>query len=321
MDPQETGPRIVAIEEHFMHPALADLFTRERKAPQAIADRLYDYGALRIAEMDAAGIDMQVLSHQSPGSQQLSGDVAVEACRAVNDALAAIVAARPDRFAGLAMLPTDQPEAAADELARAVGELGLKGAMTHGPSNGRFLDDADFWSIFARAEALGVPIYIHPADPDPRVVAAYLAPYDKSHPTLVGPGWGFGMETGVHAVRLMLSGVFDRHPDLQIILGHMGEAIPFLLPRLEESLKRPVNAPSDVAAVFRTNFHVTTSGFFSDVALACCLSVLGAERILFAVDWPYAKNDDAVAWFAGTNLDAESRNMIASGNAARLLGV
>jgi len=313
------GPGIIALEEHFMHPTLADYLGPAANAPAGIKTRLYDFTGIRIEEMNAAGIDMQVLSHQSPGSQRLDEDVAVEVCRNVNDALAAVIREAPDRFSGFAMIPTALPHAAADELSRAVEELGLKGAMIHGLSRGRFTDAADFWPIYERAAALDVPIYLHPALPDKSVIERYYAPYDETHPALVKAAWGFGVETGTQAVRLILSGVFEKYPDLKIILGHLGEAIPFLLPRIDEALSRPENGSSSFADIFRNNFHITTSGFFSDAALQCCLEAMGPGRILFAVDWPYVSNSDGVDWLRNSKVDPEVKTAIFSGNAKRLL--
>ncbi|WP_170107074.1 amidohydrolase family protein [Roseibium marinum] len=314
-----TSAEIIAIEEHFMHDALARHLASAADPASALGRKLFDFAGVRIEEMDAAGIDMQVLSHQSPGSQRLTGDTAVEACRAVNDALAAIIRKTPDRFAGFAMIPSSVPEAAADELQRAVEELGLKGAMIHGKSCGEFVDAAEFWPIYARAEALDVPIYLHPAHPDKAVIESCYAPYDQSHPALTGPAWGFGVEAGTHAIRLILSGVFDRHPGLKIILGHMGEALPFWLPRIDESLARPGNAAVRFAEIFKNNFFVTTSGFFSDAALRCCLECLNPDHILFAVDWPYADNRSGVDWLRSHPMDHDLKKAIFSLNARVLL--
>ena len=303
-----------------MHEALAQhLGPLVANQAPAIRERLFDFMDVRLHEMDAAGIDLQVLSHQSPGSQRLPAEIAVEACRSVNDALAVAIARAPDRFAGFAMLPTALPDAAADELQRAVEEVGLKGAMIHGLSHGRFVDEAAFWPIFARAERLDVPVYMHPGLPDRTVTERYYAPYDESHPAFVRSGWGFGVETGTQAIRLVLSGLFERHPDLQIVLGHLGEGLPFFLARIDESLLRPGNAPTTFAEVFRRNFHVTTSGFFSNLALRCCLEEIGVDRVLFAVDWPYAKNDDGVGWLRRLDLPEPQKQAIFSGNAERLL--
>lgn len=322
MSTTDRGGRVIATEEHFMHEALSrHLGHIVANTAPTTRDRLFDFFGVRLAEMDAAGIHMQVLSHQSPGSQRLSAEVAVEACRGVNDALAGIIAKAPDRFAGFAMIPTVDPVAAADELQRAVEECGLKGALVHGLSHGRFLDAADFRPIFARAERLRVPVYLHPALPDKTVTERYYAPYDQSHPAVVRSGWGFGVETGTQAVRLVLSGLFDEHPNLQIVLGHLGEGIPFFLERIDESLSRAGNAPVRFAEVFRRNFHVTTSGFFSDAALRCCIEQLGVDRILFAVDWPYVTNADATDWIGKVALVDEDRRAILHGNAERLLGL
>ncbi|MGF1477794.1 MAG: amidohydrolase family protein, partial [Geminicoccaceae bacterium] len=287
--------RIVAVEEHFMHDTLVTHFPPgARHQPDRIRERLFDMAGLRVQEMDAAGIDGQILSHQSPGSQRLSPEVAIEACRAVNDALAAVVREAPDRFQGFAMVPSTVPEAMADELARAVGELGLKGAMIHGLTRGAFADGETFEPLYARAAALGVPVYLHPALPDREVTARYYAPYDESHPMFIRAAWGFGVEAGTQAIRLVLSGVFERHPDLRILLGHMGEALPFWLDRIDASLARPGSTPANFAEVFRRQVWVTTSGFFSDRALECTVDAMGADRVLYAVDWPYAANVEAV---------------------------
>lgn len=316
----ETAP-VIAVEEHFMHTSLAQHLGKAASPPARVSERLYDLEELRIAEMDAAGIDMQVLSHQSPGSQRLPDDVAVAACRDVNDALAAVISRRPDRFAGFAMLPTNLPAAAADELTRAVEDKGLKGALVHGMNHGEFLDLPRYRPIFARAEKLGVPIYVHPGLPDPTVTERYYAPYDSSHSMMTKAAWGFGVETGTQAVRLILSGLFDRHPDLKILLGHLGEAIPFWLDRIDDSFSRPGNPPSDFANVFRRNFWITTSGFFSDPALNCCLEQVSTDRVLFAVDYPYASSKDGVDWLSASDLDPALKARIFSGNARALLGL
>ena len=312
---------VIAIEEHFMEPSLAQYLGKAASPPAFVSDRLYDFFELRIAEMDSAGVDMQVLSHQSPGSQRLDDDVAVSACRAVNDALAAVIAQRPDRFDGFAMLPTNLPNAAADELSRAVQELGLKGAMIHGMNHGEFIDLPYYWPIFARAEELGVPIYIHPSLPDKTVTERYYAPYDQSHSMMTKAAWGFGVEAGTQVVRLILSGLFEKHPSLKILLGHLGEAIPFWLDRIDESFSRPGNPPSHFADVFRRNFWITTSGFFSDAALRCSMDQMPLDRILFAVDYPYAKSKTGVDWLNGTDLSKAEKTQIFSGNARTLLNM
>ncbi|KAA9006788.1 amidohydrolase family protein [Histidinibacterium aquaticum] len=312
-------PEFIAIEEHFMEPSLAQYLGKAASPPAAVSEKLYDFFERRIPEMDAAGVTKQVLSHQSPGSQRLADDVAEEACRNVNDALADVIAQAPDRFDGFAMLPTNLPEAAADELTRAVEEKGLKGAMVHGLNHGEFLDAERYRPIFARAEALDVPIYIHPSLPDKTVTERYYAPFDQTHHAMTRAGWGFGVEAGTQAVRLILSGIFDEHPNLKIVLGHLGEAIPYLLVRMDEAFSRDGNRPVNFAEVFRRNFWVTTSGFFSDSALRCCLDELGPDRILFAVDYPYVGSKPGVDWLKAYPMDEAEKAKIASGNAKDLL--
>ena len=188
-----------------MHPALANHLGHAAKQPKSIRDRLFDFTGIRISEMDAAGIDVQILSHQSPGSQRLPDEVAIEACKNVNNALAKVIEENSSRFLGFSMLPTNLPIAAAAELKRSVEELGLKGAMIHGLSAGRMVDEEFFWPIFSQAEKLNVPIYLHPALPDKAVTARYYSPYDESHPMLIRAAWGFGVEAGTQAIRMILS--------------------------------------------------------------------------------------------------------------------
>ncbi|MDG1407011.1 MAG: amidohydrolase family protein [Octadecabacter sp.] len=314
-------PLVIALEEHFMEPSLAQYLGKAASPPVYVSDRLYDFFDLRLSEMDSAGVDMQVLSHQSPGSQRLGDDVAVEACRNVNNALADVIAQKPDRFAGFAMIPTNTPDLAADELTRAVEEKGMKGAMIHGMNHGEFLDLRRYWPIFARAEALGVPIYIHPSLPDKTVTERYYAPYDQTHSMMTKAAWGFGIEAGTHTVRLILSGLFQEHPNLKILLGHLGEALPFWLSRIDESFARPGNPPSDFAEVFKRNFWLTTSGFFDDTAFGCTVETMGIDRVLFAVDYPYASSKAGVDWLMQTRLTKEDLAKVASGNAQRLLGL
>ncbi len=312
---------VIAIEEHYWDPEL----TKTYQGPEAgrggeIDKRLYDFADLRIKEMDEAGVDIQVLSHGAPSTQKLPAGIAVKIAREVNDRLAAQIKVNPTRFAGFAALPTSVPEAAADELERCVKELGFKGAMTHGTANGEYMDAEKFWPIFARAEKLDVPIYFHPSLPDPRITDIYLKEYVKDFPLVVRPAWGFTIDTATQAIRMVLSGVFERHPKLKIILGHFGETLPFLLWRIDSALKRPGGKQVDFRGIFSSNFWLTTSGFFSDPALLCCVMEMGVDRILFAVDWPFViDNKPAVQWLSRIPLSDEDKVKIASGNAKRLL--
>jgi 2,3-dihydroxybenzoate decarboxylase len=312
---------IIAIEEHYWDPELTGTFAGP-EAPKGgeIDKRLYDFADLRIKEMDAAGVDVQVLSHGAPSAQKLPAATATAITRAVNDRLAAQIAANPKRFAGFAALPTSDVKGAADELERAVTRLGFKGAMIHGTANGEYLDDKKFWPIFERAEALDVPIYLHPALPDPRITDIYLKDYVKDFPLVVRPAWGYTIDTATQAIRLVLSGLFEKHPKLKIILGHFGETLPFLLWRIDSSLKRPGQKSLEFRQIFTNNFWLTTSGFFSDPALLCCVMEMGVDRLLFAIDWPFViDNRPAVEWLSRIPLSGEDKIKIASGNARRLL--
>jgi len=231
---------IIAIEEHYWDPELTKTYSGLEAGRGGDMDqRLYDFGSLRLKEMDEAGIDIQVLSHGAPATQKLPADVAVAVTTQVNDRLAKAVAANPKRFAAFGALPTADPKAAADELERMVTKLGFKGAMIHGTANGEFLDHKKYWPIFERAEKLDVPIYLHPSLPNPKVTEIYLQDYAKDFPLVVRPAWGFTVETATQAIRLVLSGLFETHPNLKLILGHFGETLPFLLWRIDSALKRP----------------------------------------------------------------------------------
>jgi 2,3-dihydroxybenzoate decarboxylase len=317
----QSKPFVVALEEHYLDADLAAAFLgREPDRQSEIEKRLLDVGALRLREMDEAGIDLQVLSHGAPAVQGLDPERAVHFARQTNDRLHAIVKANPGRFAAFAILPTPDPQAAADELEYAVCKLGFKGAMIHGLTHGLFIDDRRFWPIFERAEAMDVPLYMHPSYPNPVVVDAYYKDYADQYPELIGPALGFTVETATQGVRLVLSGVFQKYPGLRIVMGHLGEGIPFLLWRINESLSRPGNAvSSSFRDVFRKHFYLTTSGNFSDTALACSIAEMGADRILFSVDWPYIGNCLGTKWLSNAALSETDRAAIFGGNAKTLL--
>src|SRR5437764_7537993 len=269
--------------------------------------------------MDEAGIDLQVLSHANPGLQKLDAESAVALARGANDRLHETVRAHPDRFAAFAAIPTPDPKAAADELERTVTRLGFKGALVNGLTNGRFLDDKRFWPIFERAAALDVPLYMHPSIPHPAVIEAYYKDYIEQYPSLLRAAWGFTVETATQGIRLVLSGVFDKYPGLKIILGHLGESLPFSLWRIDMALQRPGNARTPFRDTFREHFWITTSGNFSTPALLCCVMEMGADRILFSVDYPFVPNPPGVRWMEHVPLGPEDREKILSGNAKRLL--
>jgi predicted TIM-barrel fold metal-dependent hydrolase len=310
---------IIAVEEHYSDQELVEHSPGEPGRNIEISKRLYDLAELRLQEMDEAGIDVQVLSHGAPSAQMLPKDIAVDLTRRVNDRLHAAVAANPKRFAAFAALPTSDPVAAADELERTVDKLSFKGAMIHGLANGQFIDDKRFWPIFARAEKLDVPIYLHPSLPHPAVSDIYYRDYDRDFPMLARAAWGYTVETATQAIRMVLSGVFDAHPRLKIILGHLGETLPYLVWRTDHSLSRPGQRQLNFRDLFCNNFYITTSGNFSSPALLCCVMTMGIDRILFAVDWPHVKNLPATRWMETVPLCDEDKGKILSGNAKRLL--
>jgi len=319
--------RTITLEEHFATPAFLDGPGRRLKeaakipgSPVAgVPERLCDIGEGRIAEMDAADISMQVLSLTVPGVEQLEASDAIAMARNANDYLANAVRKHPSRFAGFATLPTAAPDKAAAELERTVRDYGFKGAMINGHVRGRYLDDKFFWPIFERAEALSVPVYVHPTyPPQPVIDASYSGFAPQVVEALVGPGWGWHIETAVHVIRLILGGVFDRFPKLQVVIGHMGEGLPFMLPRLDTmsvsltKLKRPISA------YLRENVHYTFSGFNFTATFLDLLMEVGVDRIMFSADHPYASMTRARAFLDNLPVSAADRERIAHGNAERL---
>jgi len=321
-------PLIIALEEHFMdaevRAKLAAANAPELWGPPGTTERLADLGALRIKEMDEAGIDIQVLSQTASSVQNFDAESAVAISRRANDRLNEVCRAHPKRFAAFAVLPTPDPKAAADELERAVTKYGFKGAMIHGLTGGVFHDDKRFWPIFERAEALDVPIYIHPAFPHRAVVEAYYKDYLADWPVMAVAGWGFTVETATQGVRMVVSGMFNAYPKLQIILGHLGEGLPFYLWRISKNFAWHGNRGNKALGksfreIFCEHFYVTTSGFFSDPALQCCITEIGIDRVMFSVDYPYEPNPPGTAWMAALALNKTDKQKILSGNAKRLL--
>ena len=278
---------------------------------------LCDIGAGRIATMDAAGIDLQLLSLSAPGVQLYEPATALALARLANDRLAAAIAAYPTRFAGLAAVPPQDPAGAAKELERAVGTLGLKGAIINSHTRGEYLDEAKFWPIFEAAEALDVPIYIHPREPSPGMAAPMTLPGFTV-------GWGFAVETGTHALRLIANGVFDRFPRLRIVLGHLGEMLPFMLDRIDNRFRfetglfpniRLKRAPSQY---FLDHFVVTTSGMNFAAPLKAAIATLGVERVLFAIDYPFEDQAADVAKFEAMGFGEDEKRMLYQTNSERV---
>ena len=314
---------IITIEEHYWDRETSSHFGTGDGVgfSQSVLERLFDQSAIRIKEMDEAGIAMQVLSHGSPSTQRGDPQTMVKVARGANDRLAEILRAHPTRFAAFGQLPTPDPQAAADELERCVTKLGFVGAMVHGPTNGVFLDDKRFWPIFERAEKLDVPLYIHPSAPKKEVVDAYYKDYLDDFPGFATAGWGFGVECATQAIRLVLSGVLDKYPGTRIILGHMGEGIPFMLWRIDHSLLARGGKASSFSFLesFTRHFWITTSANFFNPALMCCVQTMGVDRILFSVDYPFIANKTGVDWIQTIPLCAEDLQKVLSGNARKLL--
>jgi uncharacterized protein len=319
--------RVIALEEHFWTPAIAEAVGTLRN-PDAGPDsplgaNLADLGERRLAAMDAAGIDLQVISHTTPGVQHLDPATAVTLAHEANDLLAAAVRDHPDRFAGFATLPTPDPVAAAAELERAVGDLGFLGAMVNGHTAGRFLDDPAFAPLLERFARLDVPLYLHPTEPVPAVRAAYYEGFSPAVTWFLGAAaWGWHSETALHVLRMVLGGVFDRHPRLRVIVGHMGEMLPFMLQRVDDNLPPRVTGLDRLPSQYILDHVViTTSGLFSLPPLRCALEVFGLERLLFSVDWPYAPNEEGRRLLDEAPLSPDELERFAHGNAERVLGL
>jgi predicted TIM-barrel fold metal-dependent hydrolase len=288
---------------------------------ETVGERLTEFDSERLGGMDASSISLSILSHTVPGVQGLTDTAsAVFAARRINDFLAEVIARHPRRFAGFASVALQDPVEAAAELDRAVNQLRLAGVMVNGYSNtgdahtGEYLDEPKFLPFWERAAALDVPVYLHPRPPLERRVY-------EGHAELLGAAWGFAPETATHALRLVYSGLFDRFPNLTVILGHLGETLPYFAWRIQHCFEYN---PSDKRVRRRLqdylcdNFYVTTSGNFNDQALICALLTIGADRILFAVDYPYEMMEPAARWIERAPMSESDRRKIASGNARRL---
>jgi predicted TIM-barrel fold metal-dependent hydrolase len=318
--------RLITLEEHYRAPMLRSVGGLPEPPPDsplaAIQAKLDDVGDQRLADMDAGGIDVQVLSHGAPGTEQLEPKQAIRLAREANDYLADAIAVHPDRFAAFATLPTAAPGAAADELERATGKLGFKGALINGHVQGKFLDAPEFWPIFERAEGLGVPIYVHPTVPPPAVREAYYGGLTPQFAQALSmAGWGWHVDTGLHGLRLIAGGVLDEYPTLQIIIGHMGEALPFFLARSSRVLQQQAGLSRPLEEYMASNFHFTTSGMFSYPPLLLLLEVIGADRVMFSVDYPYSSNSEGRDFVMSAPISDGDREKIAHGNAERLLGL
>lgn len=312
----------VALEEHFIIPSFLDYLAQGMPnvpddAKTTLIRRLLDFGEERLSEMDAGGVRKSVLSISGPGVQ-CEPDVATATRRAAeaNDALADVMAQRPDRYGGFAHLAMQDPSAAADELERCIRDLGFSGAMINNHTLGVYLDDPRNDVFWERLQHLDVPLYLHPGD-------SFRLPYVlEGAPELVKPTWEWTTETASHALRLIVTGVFDRYPRAQVILGHMGETLPFMLWRLDSRYaftatdRRVQRNPSDY---LRDNFSVTTSGQCSDVPLLASLASMGQERVMYSIDYPYESSDVAGRFMETAAISEDVRALVSHQNAEAIL--
>lgn len=314
--------RKIALEEHFMTPGFehySQAFTKlmNKDVLARLSAQLTNFDELRLEAMDRAGIDISVLSQTGPGIQgETDPSQAISRAQQSNDFLAEQVARHPDRLAGFASLPMHSPEAACRELERAVQELGMKGCLVNGHTAGVYYDDPAYDAFWECLQALDVPLYLHPGD-------AYLTPHVlNGHPELCGATWGWGVETGTHALRLLFGGVFDRFPKVKLILGHMGEGLPFMRWRFDSRFAvyshgiKLKKAPSDY---FGSNIVITTSGVCSPPTLIAAIAEMGADAVMFSVDYPYESSELAAEFIENTPMDDATREMVCSGNARRIL--
>ena len=321
--------KTIAIEEHFITPMYREkvsanefrnfyLTSRSEQLGHNISEQNADLGSQRLAYMDAAGVDVQVLSFGSPGPQAFDAAEGIPMARDANDRAYEMIKAHPDRFASFAALPTADPAESAKELERTVTKLGFKGAMIHGHHRGEFLDAQKYWVIFEAAESLGVPIYLHPTLAHPGAMQSYFNGYEE----LARAAWGFGVDTSSHFLRIVFAGVFDRYPKLQFILGHLGEGLPFAMHRLNDHTWRSAarrGLKRQPIEYLKENMLVTTSGNWYEPAFLCTMLALGVDNILFAIDWPYEPNTTGMDFLKKLSISDVDREKIAHGNAERIL--
>jgi 5-carboxyvanillate decarboxylase len=338
------GMRRIATEEAFTVPAVAEALsnvvatrtmpslelellkmiygpTSRTEQGARLLRQLLSLDDERLEMMDESGVSMHVTSLTAPGVQMFDADTATELARLANDLQAEAIGRHPERLAGLASMAPHSPRRAAREMERAINGLGLNGFVINSHTNGEYLDDPKFWPLFEAAEGLDRPIYIHPRAPSQGMAAPF------SSYGMEAAMWGYAMETGTHALRLMLNGVFDQFPRLQIVLGHMGEGIPYWLTRIDHfhgimmARGRTPKTELKPSEYFRRNFAITTSGMESPEVLDFCIKVLGVENVMWAIDYPYQATPPAVAFMDGADLPVEQKALVYHGNAERIFGI
>jgi uncharacterized protein len=320
--------RTITLEEHFVSREFLDRAGIDMGGQTRVAmtEEITDLAELRLKAMDESGIDVQVISHVWPTLAAVPADDQIAICTSANDQLAAAVTAHPDRFAGFAALPLADPSAAVRELDRAVGDLGFRGALINGRADAdrRFLDDPSLFPVLQRAEALGVPLYLHPGAPTETVRREYYDGFGPSVRWLLGTAaWGWHAEAGLHVLRMIVARVFDRLPGLKVIIGHDGEMLPFMLDRTDELLtpaaRQDTGLVKGVADTFHSNVWVTTSGMFSLATFQLIHQVVGADRILFSVDYPLSPNSRGRAFLDAVPIAPADKEKISHRNAELLL--
>jgi uncharacterized protein len=315
--------RTIALEEHYATQAFLRGPGSWLASRAGIIEPISDLGDARIAAMDEGGVDLAVLSLAAPGVEQLDATEAVGLARECNDELAAAVARYPDRLAGFATVPISAPDAAADELERAVRTLGFPGVVINGHSQGRYLDDPFFAPVLDRVAALNVPIYLHPTVPPAGVIESSYAGFSAEVTfALATVGWGWHINTATHVLRLILGGVFDRHPGLQVIIGHMGEGTSFMLPRFDATLKPELTGLKyPVSTYLRQNLNYTFANFNDEAMYANLVAQVGVGRVAFSTDYPFWSMRAACDFLDKLPLSDDDRAAISHRNAERLLGV
>jgi 2,3-dihydroxybenzoate decarboxylase len=317
----------IALEEHFAIEATLGASQAYASAGatawKKLSSNLLDMHNQRIEQMDKTGIDISIVSLNSPAIQAICDkQLAIDTARRSNDVLAAAVVKNPKRLRAFAALPMQDSEAAIAELDRCIHELGFVGALINGysqlndPETSLYLDIPQYRSFWSNVSRLEVPVYLHPREP----LQSQRKPYD-GHPWLLGASWAFGVETATHALRLICSGLFDEYPNIKIILGHLGEMLPYAIWRAEHRTKidpRGLSLKKDLSLYFYENFYITTSGNFRTQALINCILEMGSDRILYSTDYPFESMEECDEWFSGVDISLADQLKIGRLNSLNL---